>query len=192
MSFNYIIITGVEEAELELALGKLVEEYTNYEKFGPLHFLEIDSSTNIYAVRFENEPDFQRFAYVVNFLKYPIGADYKNADIKGFYSLKEELHISGIGKERLMLYIPNEDKDYFNVSVVSEFNKSFMFDWNSKDEMFKEVKSKIGFSEADFGISKKRTLRFYNFRDNRKTKQGCLGVLFAILLIAGIMIKNML
>lgn len=189
---NYIVINGIQKVELESALENLVKEYTSYEKFGSLKLLEIDSLNDVYAVRFEKEPDFERFSYVVNFLKYPIGPEYKNADVKGYYSLNEELPINSISNERLMLYIPNDDKSYFNVSVKSESNKSFKFDWDSEEHMFKEFESDITFDEPDLDISNRQTLSFYGFQKDENPKAGCLGVLIVLIIGTGLIIKNML
>jgi len=126
---NYILIENVSETEVRTILNNLSLLYADT---GFVNEIELYNTGKGFLVTFPFNPDFERFQYFVNYIHYPENISTK-PKVKGYWtiSLDDNTQIDETGK-KLLLYVSKNDKEYDNVSVVTEDNRSFLFDFGGK------------------------------------------------------------
>ena len=129
-SGNYILIDSLEKWDLEKILNDFIKLYSNEKFVEGIKFSQKKDGTNSFLISFTNQPDFEGFSFLVNYLKYPTG--FKELDTNPVGFLKGEF----LGnKFKLstgdwnMIYVSTNDKDYDNVSITTSSNEAFLFDF---------------------------------------------------------------
>lgn len=136
-----LFIQGLKREDLE----RMIEDFrTMYELADFCRYKVLPNSfSQKFVLYFPNDLDFETLCYLVNYLHYPIGFSiqpevraWTTAKVEGKW-LKPEL----IGR-RLMLYIPEGDKDYTQVHMTSEDGISYAINIASH---FSNLKSNSSF-----------------------------------------------
>jgi len=154
MTENFIIVEKIKESDLVSILKDFATSYSEDEFASAIQLYRKREKFDSFLILFTNQPDFEKFNYIINYLRYPIG--YKNISpfIRGFFMASE---IKGkpeykIG-EWLMVYVSKDDKKYDNVSILNIKNENYLYNFggklvkqNSAEENFKL----ISFSKEDY------------------------------------------
>lgn len=130
MTENYIIIEGVNEKVIENILMNMANLYSDTKYVKGMQLYRKKENPTFFLIFFPNAPDFVRFAFFVNYIKYPEGYEKHKPFLRGFYKVTEKQPKAEftIG-EWLMVYVSEKDKEYDNVSFVNERNESFLYDF---------------------------------------------------------------
>lgn len=130
---NCILVNNATAVNIETVLQNLAAMYANTGFTDEINLFEENNSDQQFLVTFKTSPDFDRFAYFVNYIHYPEGFEVWDAVVTGFYRVKPdettEYFHSG---EWLQLYVSKTDNAYDNVSIVNASNKSLVFDFGGK------------------------------------------------------------
>ena len=147
MTENFIIVENVNEKDLESILMNLANLYADTEFVNGIQFFRKKEKYNSFLILFSNQPDFERFNYFVNYIKYPEEYEKFSPFLRGFYrtsDIKKKLEFN-VG-EWIMVYVSKNDKDYDNVNLVNEKNDNYLYDFGgnikklkSAEEMFKLI-----------------------------------------------------
>lgn len=143
---NFILVENINETAISAILSNLADLYSDT---GFTHGIELSrhaTSNRKFLVTFRNNPDFDRFAYFVNYIHYPADVEVLGIFVKGFYQIKEvNATIDFKSGEWLQLYVSKNDTEYDNVSIVNADNKEFLYDFGGK------IKN-LGFTEERYHL----------------------------------------
>lgn len=93
---------------------------------------ELDQQES-FLILFPEQPDFDRFAYFVNYIEYPINQQGLAPAVVGYFYTQlapnKAPHLVG---EIVMVYVSNKGPEYDNVNIVTENNDSYCFDFGGK------------------------------------------------------------
>lgn len=144
MTENFIIVENVIEKELESILMNLANLYADTVYVNGIQFYRKKDKYDSFLILFSNPPDFERFNYFVNYIKYPVKYEKFSPFIRGFYKaadIKEKSEFN-VG-EWIMVYVSKNDKEYDNVNLVNIKNENYLYDFggrikklDSKEEMY--------------------------------------------------------
>lgn len=147
MTENFIIVENVNEKELESILMELANAYSDTEFVNGIQFYRKKDKFDSFLILFSNQPDFERFNYFVNYIKYPAEHEKFSPYLRGFYRTsdikqKSEFNIG----DWIMVYVSKNDKEYDNVNLVNDKNENYLYDFGGKtkklksaEEMFKLI-----------------------------------------------------
>jgi hypothetical protein len=124
---NLIIIKGGAYNDIKKALRQWIELYSKELEEG-LTFQLFKNGRGNHIIKVDDRIDNERFYYLINYLNYPEGIDYK-IDIKGFTLGKENNKLRG---KKLLVYNSLSDKEYDNVFVTTSENENFKVDFGGK------------------------------------------------------------
>lgn len=160
-SDSFILTDNTNEADIETVLSNLANLYaeTGYTDGIMLHTSNQKEGT--FLVTFKQVPDFEHFAYFVNYIHYPEGMSIWEGTVTGFYLVKP-VDNTGYFKsgEWLQLYVSKTDTDFDNVSVSNAANESFLYDFGGNT--MKLPHSEIIYSFPDFQDSDFTLLKIIN------------------------------
>ena len=131
MNESYILIETEQPHVLKKVLKELAELYSDTGFTNGLKLFEKSDDQKQFLLVFTKEPDFDRFGYFVNFLKYPIENDSFSSHVRGYFkndNSRPKIHSS----EWLLFYMADNGTPPDAVSLVSEENKNFLFDFGGK------------------------------------------------------------
>ncbi|MCF7568939.1 hypothetical protein L3X37_11280 [Sabulilitoribacter arenilitoris] len=147
MTENFIIVENVNEKELESILMELANAYSDTEFVNGIQFYRKKDKFDSFLILFSNQPDFERFNYFVNYIKYPAEHEKFSPYLRGFYrtsNIKQKSEFN-IG-DWIMVYVSKNDKEYDNVNLVNDKNENYLYDFGGKtkklksaEEMFKLI-----------------------------------------------------
>lgn len=124
---NIIKIEGGAYTDVKKALRQWISLYSeNIDE--SLKFEVFKNGKGNHVIRVDERIDITSFFYLINYLKYPENIKYK-INVEGFTIGKE--HVELLDK-RLLIYISENDKNYDNVYVVTEENKTYTIDFGGK------------------------------------------------------------
>ncbi|QNR25030.1 hypothetical protein [Croceimicrobium hydrocarbonivorans] len=114
-----LFIQGLKREDLE----RMIEDFRSMYELADFCRYQIlpNSFSQKFVLYFPYDLDFETLCYLVNYLHYPIGFSIQ-PEVRAWTTAKAEgkwLKPELIGR-RLMLYIPEDDKDYTQVHVTSE------------------------------------------------------------------------
>ncbi|PKL85442.1 MAG: hypothetical protein CVV22_07735 [Ignavibacteriae bacterium HGW-Ignavibacteriae-1] len=132
---NLIIIKGGAYSDVKKALRQWINLYSN-DLEEDLTFQLFKNGKGSHIIQADKRLDNVSFYYLVNYLKYPEGIEYK-IDIEGFTTGDEENELKN---KNLLVYIFSTDKDYDNVFVTTSENENFKVDFNGRITETKEMK----------------------------------------------------
>jgi hypothetical protein len=112
-------------------LKKAIEQFCNiYNKQRIIAKPRLTVFENQYLITFPYDIDFENFCYFINYLKYAnelcLKPDYKPEIIAWCSTKKGDSWMTDqILNKRVMLFIPESDKDYDNVYLTTEYNLGY-------------------------------------------------------------------
>jgi hypothetical protein len=129
----YIIIKNIKGSVLEKILFEYADLESHLDYVKGIQMYRHKNNTDSFLILFINKPDFERFNYIVNYIRYPFNFENLKHFIRGFIYSADinnnfEFNIGGW----LMVYISESDKDYDNVSICNHMNQSYILDFNEK------------------------------------------------------------
>lgn len=127
---NFIYIENVAERELLKALQDLANLYSDTGYTNRIELYRKKDKHNLFSVVFTNLPDFDRFAYFVNYLYLPFDLDRFEPKIKGFYqvnNISDNLEFKT--KKWVQLFMTKNDTDADEVSIVNEIGDNYNFNF---------------------------------------------------------------
>lgn len=132
---NIVFIKGGAYNDIKKALRQWVDLYTSDLPDGLIFELYKNGRGN-HIIKADDRLDNESFFYLVNYLNYPEGIEYK-IDIEGFTTGKDEYLLKN---KVLLVYIPLNDKEHDNVFVTTSENENFKIDFGGKVSMQGEGK----------------------------------------------------
>lgn len=163
---NLILIKGGSHNDIKKALRQWIDLYSDdlipdmtfelYENGKANHILKVDD-------RLETES----FYYLVNYLNYPEGIDYK-INIEGFTTAKSiRKKQKDLVNKKLLVYISNKDTEGDNVNVVTEDNETYKIDFGGKITKVNESKRYL---IPNFEINSIAEVLRFDKKENQKKK----------------------
>lgn len=145
---NLIVITGGAYNDIKKALRQWVDLYSKDLEDG-LTFQLFKNGSGNHIIQADKRLDNERFYYLINYLKYPEGIEYK-IDIAGFTTGKEKKQLKD---KRLLVYISPTDKEYDNVFVTTSENENFKVDFGGRITEVRDGKPYILPNNLNLSIS---------------------------------------
>lgn len=124
---NLILINGGAYNDIKKALRQWIDLYSKDFPDG-ISFKIFKNGRGNHIVQADKSLDNERFFYLVNYLNYPEGIEYK-IDIEGFTTGKGKNQLEG---KKILVYISKTDKEYDNVFVTTSENQTFKVDFGGK------------------------------------------------------------
>ena len=124
---NLIVIKGGVYNDIKKVLRQWIDLYSKDLQEG-LTFQLYKNGHSSHIIQADKRLDNERFYYLVNYLSYPEGIQYK-INIEGFTKGKVD---DNLKNKNLLVYISPTDKDYDNVFVTTSENENFKIDFSGK------------------------------------------------------------
>lgn len=132
---NLIIIEGGSYNDIKRALKQWIELYSE-DLQKDLIFKLLKIARGKHAIKADNRIDNERFFYLVNYLNYPDGIEYK-INIEGFTTGKADNELKN---KQILVYISDNETNYDNVFVVDSENINYRIDFGGKTEKIAGIK----------------------------------------------------
>jgi hypothetical protein len=85
-----------------------------------------------YLIAADKRLNNEKFNFLINYLRYPEGINY-NISIEGYSTVRDEkLYPKNLLNKKIIVYVPDNDKEYDNVFVTTEDNETFKIDFGGK------------------------------------------------------------
>ena len=131
---QYILIKNADGAKLLTAVQKMSNLYSDTPYARGIVIHKSDMQKDTYLLNFVNRPDFERFKYFVNYLHYP-EVDGFSPVVAGYRTISEEDGLPEQNGQRLMLYVPHDDKERDNVHAAFDgFNSNVKLGFSFGDQ----------------------------------------------------------
>lgn len=151
MKENYIIVSNESASDVEKVLMDLANLYANTGYTEGISLLQKNNRPDSFLVSFKNQPDFERFNYFVNYIRYPIGYN-KNFSpmVRGFFDVNQ-LNEKADFKDGdwIMVYISKNDKAGDNVHIVNRRNESYEIDFGGKTKRLETLEEPFALIEPN-------------------------------------------
>ncbi len=149
---NLIIIKGGSYFEIKKALGQWIKLYSK-ELQNDLAFQLFKKGDREHLILADKRLNNLNFFYLVNYLNYPEGIDYK-IDIEAFTVGKDNNQLKD---KKILVFIPQTDTKFDNVLVTTNENENYKVDFSGKITQTEIIKS---FSEPiDLILENPETLK---------------------------------
>lgn len=129
MKQSFIVSSDVQENELQVGLMDFANLYSQ-EKFAEQIELFRKKGELEYLIFFNNEPDFERFAYAVNYIRF---LETKNGQlplVTGYFNNgQKDSQNPFLDGNFVKVYVSRNDKEYDNVNIVDSENDTYRFDF---------------------------------------------------------------
>jgi len=150
MQQNHIVIENVSNQIIEDILMNLANLYSDTAYTNDMQLFRKQNSTSSFLVIFTNSPDFERFSYFVNYLRYPEGQDNFSPIVRGYYQTKDIQNKNDFAKGNwLMVYVSPNDKEFDNVTIVNFENENYLFDFGGKITKLDTVEEKFELNQLE-------------------------------------------
>ena len=147
---DYILVENISESDISIMLSNLANLYSDTGYTDGIELSKSKSSEQKFLVSFQNIPDFEHFAYFVNYIHYPADVEVSKMYVRGFYKVKEGDSTKDFNPgESLQLYVSQNDTEYDNVSIVNSINQGYLFDFGDKTKKLEYSEEKYQLSGAD-------------------------------------------
>jgi hypothetical protein len=125
-----VMIRGVAYESVRKAIKSFCKQYNKKSTEVQPRLYKLPSEEC--AITFPYDLDFETFCYFVNFLKYPIGVKYESivtawTNINHTYQEIPE----NMENKKVMLFIPEDDKEYDHVFLTTEDNIVYKFSFSA-------------------------------------------------------------
>lgn len=124
---NLIIIIGGSYNDIKKALQQWIELYSE-DLSTDLTFELYRNGRRNHIIKADDRLDNERFYYLINYLNYPEGIEYK-IDIEGFTTVNEQKELQN---QKILVYISANDTEGDNVFAVTSDNETFKIDFGGK------------------------------------------------------------
>lgn len=152
-----IAVKGPQEAQMKEVLGKFCDMYN---KNGPatiLRFYEKEDRT--FLVTFPNDIDFERFCYLVNYIKYPMDITYEVEAIGWTTAEKVDAwNTKQIEGKKVMVFIAPDDEQYDNVILTTEDNENYVIGFALGAGLKRAPKVSLNYKSQDVNPTELRNL----------------------------------
>jgi hypothetical protein len=145
---NLILIKGGAYNDIKKALRQWIDLYSKDLEDG-LTFQLYKNGNGNHIIQADKRLDNERFYYLVNYLNYPEGIEYK-IDIEGFTTGQDE---NKLKNKELLVYISQTDKEYDNVFVTTSENENFKVDFGGRITEGQERKTYLYPNNLNLGLS---------------------------------------
>ncbi len=147
---DYILVENVSSSDLSTILSNLANLYSDTGYTNGIELFKSISSEQKFLVSFQNNPDFDSFAYFVNYIHYPADVEVSGIHVRGFYEVKTgDSNKDFVPGESLQLYVSKNDTEYDNVSIVNAKNQGYLFDFGGKTKRLEYPDEKYHLSGID-------------------------------------------
>lgn len=126
-----IVVCGITKQKLENDLKDLCDAHNG--DGGNIYPEVRQTGETEFIITFPYDIDFVSFCYLINFLCYPVSGGDK-AEVTGWTKAiaGDSWITKRIAGKQLMLYVPDEDKEYDNVYVTTESGDCYKFGFDGK------------------------------------------------------------
>lgn len=128
-----VFVSGITKQKLENDLKEVCDLYNSD---GARMYPELQQlGDREFAITFPYDIDFVSFYYLINFLCYPMSGG-ERAEVTGWTKAVagDRWITKRIAGKQLMLYIPEEDEEYDNVYVTTEYGECYKFSFDGKTD----------------------------------------------------------
>jgi hypothetical protein len=161
---NLILIKGGAYNDIKKALRQWVDLYSQDLQDG-LTFQLFKTVSSNYIIQADKRLDNKRFYFLINYLKYPEGIEYK-IDVEGFTTGKDK---NKLKDKELLVYISPTDQEFDNVFVTTSENENFKVDFGGRITEGRERKAYSYPKDLNFGLSE--SIKVKNKQDlNRESE----------------------
>lgn len=186
MNFDkYILIGGPNQAEIIKALQQFSNNYAASGVTNDLELYKSKSKDKLFIVKFGDQMDLERFKYLINYLTYPEGIDYK-IEARGYWTITKNDKIKNDHvNQRVMFYVSPNDTEYDNVfGIFKGGDKTIKFGFAYGEEYKVQDKLELEFKEPELSGEDFELIKTINPDPSVKKKKGmgCL-VSFTILIV---------
>jgi len=122
---DIIIVKGGLYSDVKKALKQWLDIYSNDLQDGLLFKLFKNGRGN-HFIQVDDRLDNEKFFFLVNYLKYPEGIEYKT-EVGGYTTGKEQNLLKA---QKLFVYIPSDDNSFDNVFVVTDKNSHYKVEFD--------------------------------------------------------------
>jgi len=154
-----IVVSNVNQDDIALALTMFCNIYNKEDYVALPRLAEVYPNT--FAVTFPYDIDFVTFCFAVNYMKYPVDINW-NAKVAAWATANSgEAWIAdtNIGK-RIMLFIPEDDKEYDNVFFTTDDNIGYKLDFAARKAKPPLSIPKMQFAESSVDLDSLKQLQF--------------------------------
>jgi len=130
MDENYIIVKGLQEPEAVYLLSDFANQYRDIEAVKNIKLYKKTDDAQSYLILFSEQPDFDIFSFLVNYINYPAKVKVTDPFVRGYFKARSIL--SGRDKitgNRVMVYLSKNDTKYENVYFTDEAGAHFINDF---------------------------------------------------------------
>ena len=130
MDENYIIVKGLQEPEAVYILSDFANQYRDIEAVKNIKLYKKTDDTQSYLILFSEQPDFDIFSFLVNYINYPAKVKVTDPFVRGYFKTRSIL--SGRDKitgNRVMVYLSKDDTEHDNVFFTDESGANFINDF---------------------------------------------------------------
>ncbi|WP_321517592.1 hypothetical protein [uncultured Bacteroides sp.] len=128
---NFIIIKGGLCNDIKKALQQWITLYSKDLVSNiklELYILGLERYLIVADKRLNNE----KFNYLINYLRYPEGIEY-NISIEGYATVSDgKIYPQNLLHKNILVYVPDNDKEFDNVFVTTEDNETYKIDFGGK------------------------------------------------------------
>ncbi|WP_339839071.1 hypothetical protein [uncultured Maribacter sp.] len=147
---NFIYIENVTERDLLKALQDLANLYSDSGYTDEIKLYRKKDNYDLFSVVFTNLPDFERFAYFVNYLYLPFELDKFEPKIKGFYQVNNIAdNFEFKTKNWVQLFMTKDDTDVDEVSIVNEIGENYNYDFGGRVKKLSKELQDYNFIDLD-------------------------------------------
>ena len=130
MNQNHILIQTGDQNTLETVLFDLCNLYHDVPYSHGIQLYRRKGQLDLFLMLFTNNPDFDRFCYFVNYLKYPFDHTSFKPKVRGFFKSKETTTYPQLMEgDWLMIYVNDADTAGDNVYVTNETQLGYVYDF---------------------------------------------------------------
>ncbi|MES2486113.1 MAG: hypothetical protein V4581_09245 [Bacteroidota bacterium] len=130
MEENYIIVRGLQQNDIVYILINFANEYRDIEAVKNIQLYVKSNEAQSFLILFSEQPDFDIFSFLVNYINYPSKIKVSKPFIRGYFKTRSIL--SGHDKirgNRVMVYISDNDTEHDNVFFTDETGAHFINDF---------------------------------------------------------------
>jgi hypothetical protein len=169
MTDNYIIIEGFKLDDAAIILTDFSKLYAENEAVQGMRVYLQHNSMDKFLILFKNQPDFDHFSFLVNYLKYPADHDSAGSLITGFYQTKDikSTHEFKTGNW-VQVYVSKNDREFDNVAIVNNKNETYQYGFDGKIKKMDVTEERYQVINTDLsGYSLVKEITGYNAADKK-------------------------
>lgn len=151
---NLILIKGGAYNDIKKALRQWIDLYSKDLEDG-LTFQLFKNGSGYHIIQADKKLDNERFYFLINYLKYPEGIEYK-IDVEGFTTGTDKNQLKD---KELLVYISSTDKEYDNVFVTTSENENFKVDFGGRITEERERKTYLFPNDLNLGLPESITVQ---------------------------------